>query len=260
MVEICIINLEQSQDRRELMQQQFNRWDYPFPIQFFKAINGKDNPNFELFQKYNPKKRFARKGSYLSLGELGCFSSHYLLWEKAVKEKKSLIVLEDDAALQDNFADVYHYLNSAENGFDFLWLSQPYNERVYRKHTFVLSVSAQLSIQRCYKGWGNAMAYFITPKAAQKLLLLATEWIYPVDVTMERYWLNGFSNLFVMPFPVKSNPRIQYSNMMGSNSQVLAEHHRILTNQSRKSVFTKLRREYYNAKDRIARFVYDSFH
>ena len=38
-------------------------------------------------------------------GELGCFASHYLLWEKCLELNEPIVVIEDDAQLEECFDD-----------------------------------------------------------------------------------------------------------------------------------------------------------
>ena len=85
---IYIINLEKSTDRKAYMQAQFDQLflaNTEQAIHFFKAINGKENPNHPLFQRYNEKKRLNVKGYPLTLNQLGCYASHYSMWEKCVE-------------------------------------------------------------------------------------------------------------------------------------------------------------------------------
>ncbi|WP_044365138.1 glycosyltransferase family 25 protein, partial [Haemophilus influenzae] len=85
---IFIINLEKSTDRKAYMQAQFEQLfsnNLIQEIHFFDAIYGKSNPNHPLFQRYNENKRLNAKGYPLTLGQLGCYASHYSMWEKCVE-------------------------------------------------------------------------------------------------------------------------------------------------------------------------------
>ena len=83
--EIYIISLPQSIDRRNILKKTIK-----YNFKFFDAIDGKNIPN-NIKQKYNI--------DYLKLrpGEIGCFISHLLLWEKIKNNNKSVLILEDDA-------------------------------------------------------------------------------------------------------------------------------------------------------------------
>ena len=92
---IYIINLEKSTDRKAYMQAQFDQLfldNTEQAIHFFKAINGKENPNHPLFQRYNEKKRLNVKGYPLTRNQLGCYASHYSMWEKCIELDSPIIV------------------------------------------------------------------------------------------------------------------------------------------------------------------------
>ncbi|WP_158074729.1 glycosyltransferase family 25 protein [Basilea psittacipulmonis] len=169
-----MINLKKSTHRRSEIQEQFQRInrlsETPITFEFFDAVYGKEQPHHPLFKKYNDAKRFFRKGNHMNLGQLGCFASHYLLWEKCVTLNMPMIVLEDDIYIQDNFTEIYSYLNSLDNTFEFMWLAQARYEKFYRHTTLVQQYNEKISIQRCHKNWENTMGYYLTPQAAQKLL------------------------------------------------------------------------------------------
>ena len=122
---IFIINLEKSKERRDFISNQFDNLPQKIDYQFFKAVYGKEEPNHPLFSKYNEKKRFERKGHYMSLSQLGCFASHYLLWQKCIELNQGIIVLEDDAIIHSNFLEALEFISSDKNHFEFLWLSPP---------------------------------------------------------------------------------------------------------------------------------------
>ncbi|WP_301098110.1 glycosyltransferase family 25 protein, partial [Otariodibacter sp.] len=207
---IFIINLEKSVDRKKFITEQINKFNTSSPglvnYQFFPAINGKENPDFYLFKKYNQEKRLRCKGHTMNFSQLGCWASHYLLWEKCIELNQGIIVLEDDAIIHDNFLEVYRFCSSTENTFEFFWLSPPSPQRRNQKGTKIYTIpQTQNTLLRFYKAWNNTTGYYITPQAAKKLLDYAKEWIYEVDITMERYWENNLDFLAVTPFCIEPN-------------------------------------------------------
>ena len=180
-IKIYIINLEKSIDRRGFISKQFNNLPRKIDYQFFKAVYGKEEPNHPLFSKYNEKKRFARKGHYMSLSQLGCCASHYLLWQKCIELNQGIIVLEDDAIIHSNFLEALEFISSDKNHFEFLWLSPPAPAKRNQKGKMIYSLD-KIKITRYKEGWGNATGYFITPKSAKKLLDYCEEWILDVDI------------------------------------------------------------------------------
>lgn len=244
---IFVINLEKSHERREFIQEQFGAFP-TIEYQFFKAVNGKENPNYPLFKRYNEQERFKRKGNKMNLSQLGCWASHYHLWEKCVELDQGIIVLEDDAIIHSHFADVYQFISSQENTFEFFWLSPPAPRVRNQKGKTVLNISDKnCKIERFYKGWGNTTGYFITPQAAKKLLNFAKEWIYEVDITMERYWENKLDFLALTPFCVEPD--------LSKESNIPVD-----KGKKERTLLIKLRREFYKTVDNMNKWIFDSKH
>lgn len=243
---IYVINLEKSNERRAFISNQFEKLPQKVSYTFFKAVYGKEEPNHPLFAKYNPEKRFHRKGHYMNLSQLGCFASHYLLWQKCIELNQGIIVLEDDAIIHSNFTEVVNFISSDENKFEFFWLSPPAPARRNQKGKEIYN-SKSFSISKYKQGWGNTTGYFITPKAAKKLLSYCQEWIYEVDITMERYWENQIDYLALAPFCVEPDFSIE------SNIPVDKK-------QGKRSIKTKILREFYKLKDNLNKGIYDLLH
>ncbi|MDG4951947.1 glycosyltransferase family 25 protein [Actinobacillus equuli] len=240
---IFVINLEKSEDRRIAIQQQLDSKITPYT--FFPAIYGKENPEHYLFKKYNEQKRLLRKGHTMSLSQLGCFASHYLLWEKCIELNQGIVILEDDAIFHENFVEVCYFLRSDRNKFDFLWLSPPAPVKRGQKGDLVLEISdTKNKVERFYEGWRNTTGYYINPIAAKKLINYMQEWVYDVDISMDRYWENGLDHLAVIPACLEPNFSLE-SNIPVNKGR------------SKRTLVTKLKREYFRLKDNINKFSYD---
>ncbi len=242
-IKIYIINLEKSIDRRDFISKQFNNLPRKIDYQFFKAVYGKEEPNHPLFLKYNEKKRFERKGHYMSLSQLGCFASHYLLWQKCIELNQGIIVLEDDAIIHSKFLEALEFISSDKNHFEFLWLSPPAPAKRNQKGKMIYSLD-KIEITRYKEGGGNATGYFITPKSAKKLLDYCEEWILDVDIMMERYWENKVDYLALSPFCVEPD--------LSKESNIPVD-----KKQGKRSLIVKIKRELYKVQDTIKKFKYD---
>ncbi|KAE9536307.1 hypothetical protein A1D25_03420 [Ursidibacter arcticus] len=242
---IFIINLAKSIERKQFIIEQFEQLNKqlqsPIQYNFFSAINGNDNPDFYLFKKYNKQKRFTRKGNYMSLSQLGCWASHYLLWEKCVELNQPIIVLEDDSLLQDNFIDVYQFTYSEQNNFEFFWFSPPTFKTL--KSSPVVKINSTV-VSKVDISFGNTSGYFITPNAARKLInYYEKEWVYEVDISMDRFWEHKVNLFCVHPACIKPNTAIE------SNIQSLKD-------KQNRTLLEKLRREYYTIVDKINKKTY----
>ncbi|MDH2997829.1 hypothetical protein A1D22_00570 [Pasteurellaceae bacterium LFhippo2] len=241
MTPIFIINLETSIDRKLFITQQFESLSQLFDYQFFPAIYGKNNPNHPLFSKYNKNKRLIRKGNEMSLSQLGCFASHYLLWEKCVELNQPIIVLEDDSIIQDNFLECYHYLNNSAD-IEFSWLSPPAFKGSKGKTITQLENSNTILISTVEKH-DNTTGYYLTPKAAQSFIRTYQEWIFEVDVSMQRFWENNVQAHEFVPACIKPNQEFDTNISVDKR-------------KSSRTLKIKLQREFYKLIDNINRSIY----
>lgn len=239
MIPIHVIHIESAKEREKLIEEQFDELGINFT--FFPAINARENPNHPLFSHYNAKKHFQRKGRTLSMGELGCFASHYSLWQICVDRNMPIVILEDDINILDNFREVYTQLDNILKTYPFLWLHKNYRnvERVE------VEKFGDFSVTKFYKDYFCAQGYAITPDVARKLLDYCKVWIFPVDDQMARFYENKIENFAIYP------PCI---DRVESIASLIGEDKR---GEKNLSVWSKIRREYFNLKDRINRFVHN---
>ncbi|WP_420535048.1 glycosyltransferase family 25 protein [Actinobacillus porcinus] len=232
------------------MQQQFDELqsqhpDFHFNYEFFTGINGNENPDYPLFRQYNAQKRQNRKGNEMSLSQLGCFASHYLLFEKCIQLNEPIVVLEDDAVLLDKFYDVIKFIPQVADQFEFFRLSNRSAGNDIKSTPLLQIPNTALHISKVYKGWANLTGYFITPPAAKKFLNQMTEWVYNVDIAMDRYWENKVHFCAVLPNVVR--PQGEFV------SQIQMDH-------SKRSLNVKVKREIFAIYDRIRKFLFDLTH
>lgn len=237
---IFVINLASSTERAKSISSQFDKLSIEFD--FFDAINGKREPNHELFKKYNRNKHFLRKGRYLSKGELGCYASHYLLIKKCLELNKAIIVFEDDAVIDPKFGEFYKHIDNFIEQCEFIWLHHSFRNKPV-KYEFELN---EFNISRCQYEHVCATGYLITPRAAKKLLEhMDEEWIYPVDDEIARFYENKVKQMVISP---------SLCFQSGAES-VIGEDNR--KKNKHLSLYDKIRREVFNFKDKISRNWYN---
>jgi len=116
---ICVINLEHRTDRLKHIKKELKKINLDFyssnNLIIFKAINGSLLDLTKLKQigiiNTSPKK--------LRAGEIGCYFSHVLCWEKIVQSNSPYgMVLEDDVILPDYFVKNFDAIFSDVLKFD----------------------------------------------------------------------------------------------------------------------------------------------
>lgn len=140
-------------------------------------------------------------GRTLRSGELGCYSSHYALWQwLSESECEQMIVLEDDVQVDWNFIDFLSGHNFSEMEINYLrlfakiparwrYVASPFLDRY---HHLIRFTGYTLGTQ----------AYLLTKAGARQLLHHGKTIRYPIDAFMDRYWEHGVFNLAIYPFPI----------------------------------------------------------
>lgn len=191
---IWVISLADAVDRKA----RFERSALPCvaPYEFFDAHK-------ELARPLRHQKGITRSthGRSLRTAELGCYSSHYALWQwLADSACDQMLVLEDDVCVDWAFIDYLLRHDFRSMGIPYLrlfakiparwrYVASPFLDR-YRH--LIRFTSYALGTQ----------AYLITKPAAVKWLQAGRDIRFPIDVFMDRYWEHGIPDLAIYPFPV----------------------------------------------------------
>ena len=154
-----VINLKRRQDRlKEFEEANASRLS---GYEVYEAIDG-NTLTYENLRKagFDTDKdwRDPNLKRVLTWGEVGCFVSHYALWETCSKGDEPFLILEDDVVFTDDLGDIEGDLN----GHDLLFLA--YSEQ---KKGGVKKVNESL-VKPCYPYW--LAAYVLTPAGARKLV------------------------------------------------------------------------------------------
>ncbi|MFT2669380.1 glycosyltransferase family 25 protein [Helicobacter pylori] len=131
MMQVYIISLKESQrrlDTEKLVLESNEKFKGRCVFQIFDAISPK-HQDFEKFvqELYDAQSMlksdwFHSDYCYQELlpQEFGCYLSHYLLWKECVKTNQSVVILEDDVALESNFMQALE--DCLKSPFDFVRL------------------------------------------------------------------------------------------------------------------------------------------
>lgn len=140
--------------------------------EFFRAIHGKDVE--EHYEKTGLRK--ARKFKKNRIGVLGCFFSHYYLWQKCIELNKPIVILEHDGyfikpineSILDTFTDVLK-LDRLDP------YSKSYNSLIEQESNTPIRVEKYKNpkpkkIEDTGNYFKGAYSYIIKPQAARKLV------------------------------------------------------------------------------------------
>ncbi|TQR34470.1 lipooligosaccharide biosynthesis glycosyltransferase [Campylobacter sp. MIT 99-7217] len=200
MHKVFIINLKRSLDRKKAMEDKISKLLKESPklqslleFHFFEAVDAKNDEHL-AFEKHFKKACFFQ-GRELSLGEKGCFASHYKLWQLCVDLNENLFILEDDIFFTKDFEQ--GILSILESGFEYVRLCALFDKK---------SLSIDEHFYITYKNFGGTQGYFLAPSAALKFMRHSKDLIAPVDDYMDMFYINGVLNILYKPFLIGVEP------------------------------------------------------
>ncbi len=235
--EIFIINLASSTARKANITRQLA--DLGLAYTLFPAIDGRKEEH-RLFSKYDNELNQHYRGKALNKGQLACYASHYLLWQKCVELNRPIIVLEDDALLYpEPFLEFVNNMDRLSHQFDCIRLFK--NKRKVFSSCKV-SRLVTVEIHRFNQGHMSTTGYSLTPNGAKKLLQHSEHWHMPVDLYMDRYWVNGVECYGTVPACMTNDPRFD-SDIGGGEAEP-------------RGLVVRCRREWFNLSELARRTLH----
>ena len=137
------------------------------------------------------------RGRALSPGEIGCYLSHYKLWQRIAAEKpQCALVLEDDARWENDLPKVARDLLACEQQWGLCLLATDKGKCAFRK---LHPVGENRWLGYPLKRTMALAGYFITPHAAENLCATLRNIREPVDIALCRHWEWNDMRLSVRP-------------------------------------------------------------
>ncbi len=240
MTKIFIINLASSIERRDHISQQLNALSLPFEV--FSAVDGRVSPPHPLLRHYNDELSQTYRAKTLTAGQLGCYASHFLLWEKCVELNQPIIIIEDDALLfKEPILNFMQAISELPKDIECVRLFKN-KRRKFSSYTVLECPST--SIQKFTKGHMSTTGYFLTPSGAKKLLQHSKEWYMAVDIFMDRFWVNGVECYGTKEPCLTNDPK--FDSEIGYAKKT-----------SSRSLIRKCKREWFNLNETIQRHLHN---
>ncbi|MEQ1560459.1 MAG: glycosyltransferase family 25 protein [Methyloglobulus sp.] len=173
-MKIVVISLPSSLERRAKAIEKLSALDLEF--EFLDAIDGRTDEH-PYFKNYNETAFLANRRRKAAPGELGCYVSHLLAWEKCIDLNQPIVVLEDDFEFTDGFSEGLKFVGQIVDKVSFVRLEpleSKFFVRSYEGKNF--SLVKQLKAGVCSTG------YVITPQGAKTFLRMGTDICYPIDI------------------------------------------------------------------------------
>lgn len=237
---VIVLTLERAKDRQARIAQLLREAAVPFD--FFEGTDGAGATN-PIVKFYDEKLRLKTKGQPLSAGQLGCFASHYRIWQQCASEKQAYLVLEDDVTfdpllLREFLASAQQFPREAE-------CIRLFDNKTRNHKAIPLTSNGAFTLMRYTKGPMSTMGYYLTPSAAEKFLALTNPVFLPVDIFMDRYWHNDVMCCGISPGFVFHD--YGFESMIGYSKRL-----------KRRPFTERLFRELFALSERWKRFRYNN--
>ena len=193
---IFVISLARAEERRAAMIRKLDAADVRYEI--VDAVDGRTLDLAQLKTQFN-REKFVRQIWYLNLGTLGCYLSHYRLWERMAREGvECALVLEDDIEWSGDFFQVVREVVASEWHWEIVNLSTARPSRIV-KRLGVVGDGRQFGLSD--RSRATTAAYLIRLSGAKKLLPYCREIRDAIDALYVQWWRYGATYYYVSPPP-----------------------------------------------------------
>lgn len=192
-IQILVISLKRSLDRRKQVEQEMKKISLPWV--FLDAVDGAALAVPPVEYKPNKVKRL--QGYALTPNEIGCYLSHKEAWKHCVKANIPTLILEDDFVLSADFEETLNTLLNEVTEWDFVRLQGLYEVPFKLVHD-----QSELTLVKNRGDAVGATAYLLKPQTAARLIKHSDDIYEPVDHFLEHYQKHGLEFLAIRPYPV----------------------------------------------------------
>lgn len=195
MLPIVYINLDRDVHRRERMEALLA--SLPFPYHRLPGVLWRELDVLQQTRLYSPDLNTRQFFRALVDGEKGCYASHLRACEYLLaSDSPAMVVLEDDVAFDDGFADAVHAIATIPpDRWDIIKLYSRFDEHP-RDHRPLTPRHRLVNYQRVPS---MCNGYVLSRSGAAKLLAGRRPFGRPVDVDVRYWWECDLRVLGVVP-------------------------------------------------------------
>ena len=225
---IFVISLARAQERRDSICARLNKLGAKYEV--VNAVDGFALDPAEYEHRLR-RDKFRRKfGRDITKGEIGCYLSHYNIWQRMADEKiPSALILEDDSDWDDDLESVVADIDN----LDWRWAVVLLSGKKRRRQGRVLTATGdnrRLMLLR--RRIVTTAGYMVSQWGARLLLEYCREINAPIDFAYSEWWRSNIPFYAVVPPPVK---QLEVDSIIGNRAlKKLPMHYRIVASFWRK--------------------------
>ncbi len=235
---IFVISLRTQVERRQAMRTQLERLNLRFT--FFDAIDMRQTKT-KYFRALDLHQFQLNTGRFPLTNEVGCFASHLTLWRTCITLGEPIIILEDDACVEDGFSDAILFLERKGGDLGFVSL-----EENRLRLGCAEARSRSFALHYCPKYSRRAMAYAIAPTAAHRFVEASRYLTAPVDRFIEEVWVHK-QPLYQL------SPHVVSAGEIAMNSTTIGLRRRLRCRR----LSSRCERALYNGRNNVRRVLFN---
>jgi glycosyl transferase family 25 len=205
-MKVLVISLPGCQTRRESAGGQLA--DRSIAFEFLDGVDGR-SPGHPLLARYDESQFIVNCGRPANPGELGCYASHFLAWERCVAHDEPVLILEDDFVLQDGFPAALSLCEQLLPAYGHIRLEATTRSIAVPEQQF-----GAFRLVKYVKAPQGALAYGIAPAAARSLLRHSSTFAAPVDVFVRNFFRHKVPLFGLYPYTV-ANGELSGDSLIG---------------------------------------------
>ena len=256
---VFVISLARAAERRADIVRRLNAANIRHEI--VDAVDGKNADLSECSEQLRHIGECEKQlGVVFDRGSIGCYLSHYRLWERMVRDNiPTAVVLEDDAVPDDSFMRVVSDVVNCEYEWDIVLLQSGTRRGKVRT---ICKLDGGGELVQYMRHKYATVAYIVRLGAAKKLLAYCYYLRFPIDSQWKAYrWCGRF--YAVIPAPViHSGADSEIQRVAEETGEYEKNGRRSFGNFKRvpTSVFRRIARSCIRKRDRIKERFYFYFH
>lgn len=191
-----IVHLKRAAGRKAQVQDLIDK--SPYPSEIVNAVDGKLLSKEDIETSYSEKSFLQPNYPFgMNAGEIGCFQSHRLAWQRIVDQDLTAgLVLEDDVQIAPDVFEAT--LKAAEHWSDDFGYIQ-FQVRGVPENCDVVSAADNVKLVQPSPTLLRCSAQLITRPAAKHLLQMSKKFDRPVDAWLQMHWVTGIRPICVVP-------------------------------------------------------------
>lgn len=183
----------------------------------------KGQSTFSRFSAVNKNEIILPTTSKYSAGEIACFQSHLFCIEAELNHNSSILILEDDVVIAQEFTKIYHLIDNSN--FDLIFLAVTFGKNLTNYEYLLNQGSPTKLINLKNIGFAGTYGYYIPNKSKRKVWNILIQGLQRGDIPLplDLYYAHNahHENLncaVITPYYLKLNEYSSNSIIGGSNN------------------------------------------